>query len=177
MNKFLLIASMVGLLGSGFATASPTTLAPAAPPSRCEIRLSAWCIAEGAYEINRQLANDSVHDRVWSMRGRSKPASKVIVLEPNGCKSGPSDALELLEFEQGVAWQNDSWDRIQVKLKSDGSCDLTILLPPYDGDPLEWAFSSGLPLIRPCKDEKCIGAGIGGLRSQFEKRYRERPKS
>lgn len=177
MNKFLLIASMVGLLGSGFATASPTTLAPAAPPSRCEIRLSAWCIAEGAYEINRQLANDSVHDRVWSMRGRSKPASKVIVLEPNGCKSGPSDALELLEFEQGVAWQNDSWDRIQVKLKSDGSCDLTILLPPYDGDPLEWAFSSGLPLIRPCNDEKCIGAGIGELRSQFEKRYRERPKS
>lgn len=177
MNKFLLIASMVGLLGSGFATASPTTLAPAAPPSRCEIRLSAWCIAEGAYEINRQLANDSVHDRVWSMRGRSKPASKVIVLEPNGCKSAPSDALELLEFEQGVAWQNDSWDRIQVKLKSDGSCDLTILLPPYDGDPLEWAFSSGLPLIRPCKDEKCIGAGIGELRSQFEKRYRERPKS
>lgn len=177
MKKLSLIASMVGLLGSGFATASPTTQAPAAPASRCEIRLSAWCIAEGAYEINRQLANDSVHDRVWSMRGRSKPASKVIVLEPNGCKSGPSDALELLEFEQGVPWQNGSWDRIQVKLKSDGSCNLTILLPPYDGDPLEWAFSSGLPLIRPCKDEKCVGAGVGELRSQFEKRYRERPRS
>ncbi|SOO19074.1 exported hypothetical protein [Xanthomonas citri pv. fuscans] len=101
MKKLFLIAGMVGLLGSGFVTASPTTQAPAAPPSRCEIRLSAWCIAEGAYEINRQLANDSVHDRVWSMRGRSKPASKVIVLEPNGCKSGPSDTLELFELNKG----------------------------------------------------------------------------
>ena len=176
MKLLLLMAGMAGILVSGCAVASPKSNVPSAPSLRCEIRFSAWCIVEGAYEINRQLAGDSIHDRVWSVRGRFKPASKVIILEPNGCKSGSSDALELLKFEQGVRWENGSWDRIQVKLKSDGSCNLEILLPPYDGDPLEWAFASGLPLIRACENDVCDSASIGELRSQFEQRYRKRSR-
>ncbi len=176
MKFLLLIASAICVLGNGCAVASPPSGSASAPPLRCEIRLSAWCIEEGAYEITRQLANDSVHDRVWSMRGRFRPASKLVILEPNGCKSGFSNALELLKFERGVQWENGSWDRMQVRLKSDGTCDLAIMLSPYDGDPMEWAFSSGLPLIRPCKDAACESAGLGQLRPQFEQRYRKGSK-
>lgn len=173
MKLLLPIASAICFLGNGCAAASPPSLSPSAPPWRCEIRLSTWCIAEGAYEITRQLASDSVHARVWSMRGRFRPESKLIVLEPNGCRSGFSDALELLKFERGVRWENRSWDRLQARIKSDGSCDLTVLLPPYDGDPMEWAFTSGLPQVRPCKDEACESTGLAELRPQFEKQFRE----
>lgn len=157
---------------SACASAAPPTKAPAAPPRRCEIRLSAWCIAEGAYEITRQLANDSVHDRVWSMRGRFRPESNLVILEPNGCRSGFSDALELLKFERGVQWENRSWDRLQARLKSDGSCDLTVLLPPMTA--IQWSGRSqmGLLLVRPCKDDACESAGLAELRPQFEKQFR-----
>lgn len=172
MKRLLLIASAICFFGNACVAASPPVRAPSAPPLRCEIRLSTWCIAEGAYEITRQLASDGVHDRVWSMRGRFRPESKLVVLEPNGCRSGFSDAQELLRFEQDIAWQERSWDRLLVRLKSDGSCDLAVLLPPYDGDTMEWAFSEGLPMVRPCKDNACESAGLAELRPQFEKQFR-----
>lgn len=170
MKLLLLIASTICLLGNGCAAIARPSGAASAPPRKCEIRLSAWCIAEGAYEINRRLANDSVHDRIWSLRGRFRPASKLVIFEPNGCKNGFSDALELLSFESGISWQDRSWDRLKVRLKSDGSCDLTILLPPDSSDPMEWAFSNGLLLVRPCNDEACKSAGLAQLRPQFEQR-------
>ena len=150
MKSLLLVASAICFLGNGCAAASPPGGVAPAPARRCEIRLSAWCIAEGAYEISRQLANDSIHDRVWSMRGRFRSESKLVIFEPNGCRSGFSNALELTRFERDIEWQDRSWNRMLVRLKSDGSCDLTVLLPPYDSDPMEWAFSDGLLLVRPC---------------------------
>lgn len=175
MKLLLLIAGALSIPGNGCAATPPPIQAASAPPWKCELRLSSWCIAEGAYEITRQLANDGVHDRVWSMRGRFKPESKLVILEPNGCNSGFSDDLKLLKFERGVQWENRSWDRLRARLKSDGSCDLTVLLPPYDGDPLEWAFTSGLPLVRPCKDEACESAGLTELKPQFEAQFRKKP--
>lgn len=173
MKLLLLVASAICFIGNGYVAASPPGGVAPAPARRCEIRSSAWCIAEGAYEISRQLASDSIHDRVWSMRGRFRPESKLVILEPNGCRSGFSNVLELSRFERDIEWQDRSWDRMLVRLKSDGSCDLTVLLPPYDGDPMEWAFADGLLLVRPCKDEVCESAGLAQLRSQFEQRYRE----
>lgn len=175
MKLLLLVVGVLSILGNGSAIASPPDQAAAAPPWRCELRLSSWCIADGAYEITRQLASDGVHDRIWSMRGRFRPESKLVILEPNGCNSGFSNDLRLLKFERGVRWENRFWDRLQVRLKLDGSCDLTVLLPPYDGDPLEWAFTSGLPLVRPCKDEVCESAGLAELKPKFEAQFREKP--
>ena len=158
------LASLVGGSCSAASTQTPTT---SAPPWKCELRLSAWCIAEGSYEINRQSADDGVHDRVWSMRGRFRPESKLIVLEPNGCGNGLSDTARLMKFEKGVARQGRSWDQLLVRLKSDASCDLTILLPPDDGDTMEWAFTSGLPLVRPCKNDACDGEGLGQIKPEL----------
>ena len=172
MKLLLVIAGMICVLGSSCAGASPPSGTAAAPPMRCEIRLSAWCIAEGSYEVTRQLASDRVHDRIWSIRGKFRPDSKLVILEPNGCKSGYSDVLELSGFDRSIEWQSHSWDRLRIKLKSDGSCDLTVLLPPYDGDPMEWAFTSGLTLVRACKNDACENASFAQLKSQFEQKFR-----
>lgn len=173
MKLLLPIASAICILANGCAAASPPTGRSAAPSVRCELRLSAWCIEEGAYEITRQLADDSIHDRFWLLRGRFRPESKLVILEPNGCRTGFSDALKLLKFEHGVHWKSRSWDRLQARLKSDGTCDLTILLSPYDGDQMEWAFTEGVSLVRPCKDDVCAGAGLVQLKAQFEQKFRE----
>jgi hypothetical protein len=173
MKRSLLIAGVFCFLCTGYAHASPRAGAAAAPEVRCEIRLSAWCIEQGAYEITRTLARDSVHDRVWSLNGQFRPRSKLIILEPNGCKSGFSNALALLKYEHDIEWHSQSWDGIIVRLKSDGSCDLTILFPLYESDPMEWAFTSGLPLVRPCKDNVCDSAGLVQLKAQIEQKFKE----
>lgn len=153
----------------GFAL-TPSRSAPiSAPPSSCEIKFSAWCIAEGAYKISRVLASDGVHDRVWTLSGRFEPASKLIILEPNGCNVGFSDEAVLLGAKKGVRWHDQQWDRIQVRLKKDGSCDLQILVPPPSNSPMEWAYSSGLPLIRTCTKDQCPARNLGDLKSQIRR--------
>lgn len=173
MRKIAMIMAMFIPMASSCAVASENLAAPAAPPLVCELRLSTWCIAEGAYEITRRLAQDSVNDRIWMLRGRFKADSRLVILEPNGCKKGFSDELGLLGFDKGINWENSTWDQVKVRLKSDASCDLTILIPPYNGDPMDWAFSNGLTLVRPCKDSNCTGKSAGELRPQFVQRYQQ----
>lgn len=167
MKTFLPITGAALAFAAITASATPPAGTSAAPPARCEIRLSTWCIAEGAHEVTRQLADDGIHDRVWTLRGRFRPASTVVIFEPNGCKAGDSDVTELKAVDRGVAWQGRAWHRLHVALKSDGSCTLSILLPPDEGDPMEWAFTSGLPLVRACKDDACEGEGLGQLKPQL----------
>jgi hypothetical protein len=167
----LILSSL--LLLSGCVSAAPPAQAPAAPPRKCEIRQSAWCIDQGAFEITDRLAQDSVHDRVWTLRGPFRPESKLVILEPNGCRSGFAETPVLSSYEQKVVWEGRSWDRIRARLKSDGSCDLEVLIPPFDGDPMEWAFSTGLMLVKACKDEACSGESLAELKPRFEKRFRE----
>mgnify|MGYP000856548500 CR=1 FL=1 len=172
MRISLMAAIAACVLESGCVNASPNA-PPSAPPARCEIRLSTWCIQEGAYEITRRLASDSVHDRFWFLRGRFKPESVLVVLEPNGCKNGLSDKVDLAEFEHQIEWQGRTWDRFKVRLKSDGSCDLTVLLPPDEGDSMEWAFTEGVPLIRPCKDTSCDDVGLVQIKPALAKLRQE----
>lgn len=157
---------------SGCASAAPTK-APAAPPQKCEIKQAVWCIEQGAFEIIDRLAQDAVHDRIWMLRGSFRPESKLVVLEPNGCRSGVSDTLVLTSYEQGIEWNGRSWDRIRTRLKSDGSCDLEVLMPAFDGDPMEWAFSTGLMLVKACADEKCTGPSLAELKPRFDKQFRK----
>ncbi len=145
-----------------------------APPLRCEIKLSAWCIVEGAQEIVRQLATDSVHDRVWRLRGAFRPQSQLVVLEPNGCRSTTSDTLEFVAFDENVNWNSKKWDRLRVRLDTKGHCDLDILLTPDHDDSLEWAYSGGLKLLRHCTSEACEDSTIAELKPKFESRFRRR---
>lgn len=156
------------------ANAAPPAGPPGSPPLRCEFRPGAWCIAEGAYIVNRTLAADRVHDRIWSLKGRFKPESELVVQEVNGCKSGYADELSLQSYEGSVDVDGTRWDRLKVRLKSDGTCDLSILLSPFDGDPMEWAFSTGLGLLRGCKDETCTPLPLSNLKSQIEEKFRKR---
>lgn len=149
----------------------PTAIAqPSAPPVRCEITLSAWCIAEGAAEIKRILSNDSVHDRNWLLRGQFNSSSSLIVMEPNGCRGVRSNALDLIDYKEGVQWDSKTWDRMEVRLRKDGSCDLQVYLL-REKYPHDWAFSSGLNLIRGCQNEACDDPSLGELKPQIESRF------
>lgn len=158
-------------LTSGCVSAAPGAN-PAAPPRRCEIRQAAWCIEQGAFEIVDRLAQDAAHDRVWTIRGQFRPKSGLVILEPNGCRNGVSDTLALSSYEQGINWEGRSWDRIRARLKTDGSCDLDVLMPAFDGDQMEWAFSTGLMLVKTCTDESCAGPSLAELKPQFEAQFR-----
>jgi hypothetical protein len=143
---------------------------PSAPPVRCEIKLSAWCIAEGAAEIRRELSTDSVHDRNWMLRGQFNSSPSLVVMEPNGCRDVRSDALTMIAYDESVQWDSKTWDRIHVRMRKDGRCDIQIYLL-RDKDPYDWAFSSGLNLIRRCQTEVCHDLSVGQLKSQFGARF------
>ena len=143
-----------------------------APRVKCEISNSAWCIAEGADLISRRVASDSQYDRIWTLQGTFRPSSQLLVFEPNGCRSNFSDVIEFVSYEPNYAWQHKKWDRLQIRLNSKGSCDLEILLTPDTNDPLEWAFSEGLGLIRACASPgECTGVSIAQLKPQFESQF------
>ncbi len=164
MRSISILSFLALTLQSGAASASPPTQGTAAPTRKCELRLSSWCIADGASIITRRLADDGVHDRTWSLEGRFRPESKLFVLEPNGCKTGYADELKLLHLEGGVAWNGRTMNKATVRIKSDGSCDLQILFAPSSGDPMEWALSSGLALIWGCRDQACTPFPMSDIR-------------
>ncbi len=172
--RFLSFSLIGGSLfaSSGCASATPVQ-GLAAPPRQCEIKQMAWCIQEGAFEIIDRIAEDGIHDRVWILRDSFRPESKLVVLEPNGCRTGRSDALSLLSYESGVTWEGRTWERVKARLKTDGTCDLEVLMPPFDGDPMEWAFSSGLILVGSCPDEACRGPNLAQLKPKFEAQFRK----
>lgn len=175
MRLLFLLFVGIGLLSLSGCTSAASVQAPAAPPRKCEIKQAAWCIQEGATEIVDRLAEDSVHDRVWTLSDSSSPESKLMVLESNGCRAGRSDTLDLLSYESGFTWEGRSWGRMRARLKKDGTCDLDVLMPAYDGDPMEWAFSTGLILVRSCPDEACTGPNLAELKPKFEAQFRKKP--
>ncbi len=138
-------------------TVKSTGLSPAAPPRTCEIRQEAWCIYQDGSEITdrQKVSRDGPNDHIWSMRDIYHPKSLLVILEPSGCRKGFSDEVTALGFEEDVQWQGKAWDKMRIRLRVDGSCDLTLLVPLYDGDPLEWAFSVGRGLIAACGDDAC----------------------
>lgn len=160
------IALCISAVLAAACTPTLSQSAPAsAPPSKCEIKFAAWCIAEGAYKISRVLASDGVHDRIWTLSGRFRPDSKLVIFEPNGCNAGHADKAVLLGVEKAFPWQGGQWNRISVRLKRDTTCDLRILVPVAANDPMEWGYSSGLPLIRTCTKEECPAQNLGDLKT------------
>lgn len=160
MIKTLGIAAGVALFFSQ--TLQPVTASvpessnpPSAPSRECDIRLPVWCILQGVDKIELVNEADSSHSDYWILRGSFEPKSQMVILEPSGCRDGLSDTLKPLGFDSGIYWHRKIWDRITVKLKKDGSCNLELLVPPFSNDPMEWAYSNGLMLIRACQDTAC----------------------
>lgn len=165
-------ATALSFLMVACASAAPPAPDAGSPPLHCEFRQGAWCIAEGAYVVTRTLSADRVHDRTWSLRGRFRPESELLINEVNGCKSGYADELTLLSYESSVEIGGARRDRMKVRLKSDGTCDLEFLIPSFDGDPMEWAFSTGLTLARGCTDAECTPLPLNELKSQVEGQFK-----
>jgi hypothetical protein len=132
---------------------------PSAPPRKCEIRQAAWCIAQGAWEITDRLIKHDKYDHAWSVRGFYRPKAPLVVLEPSGCRDGFSDSLSAIQFDRRYAWEGKTWNRMIVRLRSDGSCDLEVLIPKYEDDPSAEAFFSGLPLVRHVLQYACFQVG------------------
>lgn len=162
MKKAMIVA-VVSTLLLGQATWSvasraprPTSgTAPSAPPRECDIRLPVWCILQGVDRIILVNEVESGYNDFWELQGAFEPKSELVILEPPGCRIGLSDTLKSLGFDTGIYWHSKIWDRIIVKLKKDGSCNLALLFPPYRNDPMEWAFSNGVISIRACQDKSC----------------------
>ena len=170
---FVLIAITVSALVSERARTAESMPSPAAPPAKCEIAMATWCIREGAYELVSRFSKLKTYRRVWIVRGFSKPAAPLIVLEPYGCREGLSDVSEALDLDQHFSWDRRTWNRIRVKLKRDDSCNLDVLVPKFADDPAGEAFFGGLALVQGCTTTApCDGPGLGYLRGKFEKEWR-----
>ncbi|MGY0556293.1 hypothetical protein [Lysobacter sp. A421] len=175
MPIWLWIAFITLLAPVSAGCATPDLPAPAAPPRECLLIRHAWCIEGGPYEIVMQRANRSESpgfDWVWVLRGDFRPESKLVLFEPYGCKDGFADSLVALSYDKRVIWRDREWDRMRVRLRSDASCDLDILVPPFDGDPMEWAYSSGFGLIRACSNVSCEGPLLADLRDAFNPQFK-----
>jgi hypothetical protein len=102
---------------------------PAAPPRKCEVRQAAWCIDQGAWEITDRFIKHDKYDHAWTVRGFFRPKAPLVVLEPSGCRDGFSDSLSAIRFDLRYAWDGKTWNRMVVRLRHDGSCDLDVLIP------------------------------------------------
>jgi hypothetical protein len=145
------------LASSAQGASSPSVDAPAGmPPSECEIRLRAWCIRQEdsiITDIGKWSSADP--DHTWLIHHRDRPDRNLVVFEPRGCRKGFADVVKPIRLTPGVVVGGQTWDEAVVRLKADGSCDLTLRVPASPNDPLEWPFSTGRVLLRACKDEAC----------------------
>lgn len=133
------------------------THAVSAPPRECEIRLRAWCIIQENSVISdtgRYAETDA--DHTWKIHHRDQPQSNLVILEPRGCRAALADTVEAVGYAHGLVWEGAAWDEMRLRLRKDGSCDLTLRVPVATGDPLEWPFSTGRVLLVACKDDACV---------------------
>lgn len=147
-------ASFCGFIG--ITILSSTTLAQdvKAPPLRCEITYSSWCILEGASEIVSKLSSDPVIRREWQLKGFDKSAPPLIVLEPPGCRKGNSSVPRLLDVKRNQNWNGQIRDVATVQLKSDGSCSISLIIPTIKQDPSRDALMN-IALLQGCNKDGC----------------------
>lgn len=164
MKQCKLFFAATVILLAGCANAAPATQGSgqvAAPPRKCEIRLSAWCIYESNITIQHKPARETDYRSQWMLWGSYWAQHPAIVLEPDGCRRGTSNEMRLLKFDGGFKWQDKKWNSAVVRLKSDGTCDLRLLAPTVAEDPDGAAFSAILSLIQACQTEECSGPTVG----------------
>lgn len=171
MRAAIIVFTLLAVVA--FSRAEELAAAPAAPPVKCEIQLTAWCIDQGSLEISDRLVEHSSYSRIWTVRGFFKPKAPLVVLEPYGCRDGVSDMLSALKFDHDFKWDGKRWNRLSVRLRAARACDLELLIPRYAEDPSGEAFFQGLSLIQACTNIGCDGSSLGEFRAQFEDQWRE----
>lgn len=155
MSKISVLMALGSLTSIAAVSADVCAAPPSSPPRKCEIRQAAWCIDEEVSNITDELADVASSRRIWTLSDINYPRSSLVVMEPAGCRNGFADTVVALEFEEAVEWRGRFWDRMQVRLRADGSCDLGLWVPLPESASIEWAFSNGRKLIMACGDEKC----------------------
>jgi hypothetical protein len=141
---------------AGADSASLSEHSAAMPPRVCEIRLRAWCIVqENSIITDTPRWADTDAEHTWRIHHRDQPDSSLVILEPRGCRAAVADTVEAVRFSHAVAWEGRNWDEMQVRLRKDGTCDLILRVPVFNGDPLEWPFNTGRVLLVACKDDRC----------------------
>jgi hypothetical protein len=96
--------------------------------------------------------------QAWMLRDVNFPDSTLGILEPRGCRKALADTMTAVDFVHGVPWRGKTWDQITLRLRSDGSCDLKLLLSPSQSPEREWAFTGGIALLLACTDNPCTPA-------------------
>jgi hypothetical protein len=164
---FLLL--LVGCDGTGTNAADaqaqvgqPNQSSAAAPPKVCEIRQETWCIYRDFNRIEDQFSSSETVHSIWTLSSayweRDRP---LVIMEPHGCRHGLSDTVQLLGQDARYDWNGRSWNRLRVRLKSDGQCDLQLLSPTLADDQQGSAFFAGLDSIRACTTQSCEGPPLG----------------
>jgi len=161
---------------SGRILASP----PASPPLKCVVRQTAWCVqdnGEAEITLTQSVGRDEPGNRVWKLLNVHHPEFVLMVISPQGCEKNYADRVEALAFEPNVAWRGSRWDEIRVSLRSDATCTLRLLVTPFNGSDLEWAYSSGIALLGACKDESCtvLTPTIADVTSVYRDEFRRAP--
>lgn len=144
--------------------------APSAPSRTCEIRHATWCILVGPMSITDEFQLTGPFRSAWTIRGKLTPNLPLVVLEPHGCRRGYADVPELLGYEPAFRWKGKTLSRIRVRLKLDKSCDLELLFPRLEDDPMPEAFSSGIASIQSCTNATCHGENLGFVRGLVKQR-------
>lgn len=132
-----------------------------APPSHCEIRQSAWCILYSDATYEDVPSESAGYSSYWTVRGGTWKEYPLLIKEPVGCRNGKSDTIEFISFEHLVKWRDQVLDKLVVKIKSDGSCNLEFLYPKSGVDPVDGAFFAAMTLVKACQDAPCSGDPIG----------------
>lgn len=148
------------------------------PPIACEIRQRAWCIHNGSVEITvLQPAQGDPPGQAWILRDVNFPDSPLAIIEPRGCRKALSDTVTAVDFVRGVPWHDKTWDQMTIRLRSDGSCDLKLLLSPFESPEREWAFTGGRALLLACSDDQCTPKSPtpADVTAQYKSRYIKRP--
>lgn len=132
------------------------TVSPAAlsAPRVCAAVRGTYCIEELGLTIEETATSASqtmlaLHGDDW----RDKP---LVISEPNGCRRGLADTIELMENTE-----SDGKLRLRVRLRRDGTCDLQISVNNRRTDPLGDGFFAAMTLIRACYETPCTGPVIG----------------
>jgi hypothetical protein len=176
----LAITIAVSLLPTASASNSANHApSPSSPLLTCEIRQRAWCIHNGTAEVTlvQPVVSSDPPGRAWLLRDLHYPNSFLAVLEPQGCREVLADAVDPVSFAHGVHWREKTWDQLVVRLRKDGSCDLKLLLSPYDPSTESWAFSEGRNLLLACKDDACtpIGPTPADATDKYQSEYMKKP--
>lgn len=142
---------------------------PDAPPLTCTSTFGQWCGVQGISAVIRRQDEVSTLVELRPSEPRSYEES-LFVISPATCSRGYADQLTFAGFTLDTPFSSGRKDALEVRLSA--TCSITVLLPKWSGDPLDWPYRTGLGLLRSCTNRSCEGFSFGLLQNRFEIKYR-----